>query len=143
MKWRARENIIHPALASGGRQGIRVEKRGKHVFGYVRRLIGPEEIYLCSDWLGHTSPVLMSQSVITSFLSHTDDDCERRLQRLREVAAIKSGDLAKYASSSRSCEADDEFDDDEERGGDEETDPTAQEDEDDDENEDTEDANKD
>ena len=78
----------------------------------------------------------------------TDDDCERRLQRLREVAAIKSGDLAKYASSSRSCEADDEFDDDEEKGGDED-DPTAQEeeeeeeDDDDDENEDTEDANKD
>ncbi|XP_020606542.1 cAMP-specific 3',5'-cyclic phosphodiesterase 4C-like isoform X1 [Orbicella faveolata] len=73
----------------------------------------------------------------------SDDDCERRLQRLREVAAIKSGDLAKYASSSRSCEADDEFDDDEEKGGEEETDPTAQEVNEDDENEDTEDANKD
>jgi len=85
----------------------------------------------------------MSQSAITFVLSRTDDDCERRLQRLREVAAIKSGDLAKYASSSRSCEADDEFDDDEEKGGEEETDPTAQEDNEDDENEDTEDANKD
>lgn len=80
----------------------------------------------------------------TFVLSRTDDDCERRLQRLREVAAIKSGDLAKYASSSRSCEADDEFDDDEEKGGEE--DPTAQEeeeDDDDDENEDTEESNKD
>ena len=93
--------------------------------------------------IGLTSRVLMSQSAITFVLSRTDDDCERRLQRLREVAAIKSGDLAKYASSSRSCEADDEFDDDEEKGGGEDTDPTAQEDEDDDENEDTEDANKD
>lgn len=75
----------------------------------------------------------------------SDDDCERRLQRLREVAAIKSGDLAKYASSSRSCEADDEFDDDEEKGGQEDTDPTAQEeeDEDDENDEDTEDASKD
>lgn len=79
----------------------------------------------------------------TFVLSRTDDDCERRLQRLREVAAIKSGDLAKYASSSRSCEADDEFDDDEEKDGEE--DPTAQEEEedDDDENEDTEESNKD
>ena len=86
----------------------------------------------------------MNQSAIIFVLSRTDDDCERRLQRLREVAAIKSGDLAKYASSSRSCEADDEFDDDEEKGAEEETDPTAQEEEDDDdENEDTEDASKD
>lgn len=95
--------------------------------------------------LGHASRVLMSQSAITFVLSCTDDDCERRLQRLREVAAIKSGDLAKYASSSRSCEADDEFDDDEEKGGQEDTDPTAQEeeDEDDENDEDTEDASKD
>ncbi|XP_067028272.1 3',5'-cyclic-AMP phosphodiesterase 4C-like isoform X2 [Acropora muricata] len=46
----------------------------------------------------------------------SDDDCEKRLQRLREVAAgVKNLDFSKYASSSRSCEADDEFDDDEER----------------------------
>lgn len=50
------------------------------------------------------------------FYFHTDDDCEKRLQRLREVAAgVKNLDFSKYASSSRSCEADDEFDDDEER----------------------------
>ena len=116
---------------------------GKLAFGYVRHLIGREQIYLSSDWLGHVSRVFMSQSTITFVFSRTDDDCERRLQRLREVAAIKSGDLAKYASSSRSCEADDEFDDDEEKGGEEETDPTAQEDEEDDENEDTEDVTKD
>lgn len=47
---------------------------------------------------------------------NTDDDCERRLQRLREVAAgVKTVDFTKYASSSRSCEADDEFEED--KGG--------------------------
>lgn len=57
----------------------------------------------------------------------SDDDCEKRLQRLREVAAgIKTVDFSKYASSSRSCEADDEFDDDEEKPGEEGTDPDAQ-----------------
>ena len=61
---------------------------------------------------------------------NTDDDCEKRLQRLREVhvAAVggKAADLTKYVSSSRSCEADDEFDDEEEKSGDQETDPTDQ-----------------
>lgn len=81
----------------------------------------------------------------TFALSHTDDDCEKRLQRLREVAAIKSGDFAKYASSSRSCEADDEFDDEEEKGAEEEMDQAEQEEDEDeeDENEDEEEANKD
>lgn len=79
----------------------------------------------------------------TFALSHTDDEMEKRLQRLREVAAIKSGDFAKYASSSRSCEADDEFDDEEEKGGDEETDQAEQDEEDEDENEDEQEANKD
>lgn len=80
----------------------------------------------------------------TFALSYTDDDCEKRLQRLREVAALKSGDLSKYASSSRSCEADDEFDDDEEKGGEEEeTDQAEQEEDEGDENEDNENANTD
>ena len=49
---------------------------------------------------------------------NADDDCEKRLQRLREVAAnVKNVDFSKYASSSRSCEADDEFDDEEEKSG--------------------------
>lgn len=71
------------------------------------------------------------------FLLTTDDDCERRLQRLREVAAgtVKTGDLSKYASSSRSCEADDECDDEEEKSGDEAADPAAQEIEEEDEEE--------
>ena len=55
-------------------------------------------------------------------LLNTDDDCERRLQRLREVAAGKTPDLTKYVSSSRSCEADDEFDDEEEKVEEKETD---------------------
>ncbi|CAH3174151.1 unnamed protein product [Porites evermanni] len=58
----------------------------------------------------------------------SDDDSERRMQKLREVAAssVKTADLSKYASSSRSCEADDEFDDEEEKGRGEEPDPSTQ-----------------
>lgn len=63
----------------------------------------------------------------------TDDDCEKRLQRLREVVAGKTPDLTKYVSSSRSCEADDEFDDDEEKGEGKDTDPVDEEREDEDE----------
>ena len=50
------------------------------------------------------------------------------MQKLREVAAssVKTADLSKYASSSRSCEADDEFDDEEEKGRGEEPDPSTQ-----------------
>ena len=86
------------------------------------------------SWLLINSPSYsfqLSTNGDTFALSSTDDDCERRLQRLREVAAIKTGDLTKYASSSRSCEADDEFD--EEEGAEDETDPAAHEDEDEDE----------
>ena len=61
----------------------------------------------------------MGKSTISNretFSLNADDDCEKRLQRLREVTAgVKNLDFSKYASSSRSCEADDEFDDDEER----------------------------
>ena len=58
---------------------------------------------------------------------NTDDDCEKRLQRLREVAAnVKNVDFSKYASSSRSCEADDEFDDEEEKSGEDRKTPDAQ-----------------
>lgn len=60
----------------------------------------------------------------------TDDDCEKRLQRLREVVAGKTPDLTKYVSSSRSCEADDEFDDDEEKGEGKDTDQVDEERED-------------
>lgn len=50
------------------------------------------------------------------------------MQKLREVAAssVKTADLSKYASSSRSCEADDEFDDEEEKCRGEEPDPSTQ-----------------
>ena len=58
---------------------------------------------------------------------NADDDCEKRLQRLREVAAnVKNVDFSKYASSSRSCEADDEFDDEEEKSGEDRKTPDAQ-----------------
>ena len=61
------------------------------------------------------------------FHLNTDDDCEKRLQRLREVAAnVKNVDFSKYASSSRSCEADDEFDDEEEKSGENRETPDAQ-----------------
>ena len=61
------------------------------------------------------------------FHLNIDDDCEKRLQRLREVAAnVKNVDFSKYASSSRSCEADDEFDDEEEKSGEDRETPDAQ-----------------
>lgn len=64
----------------------------------------------------------MNQLVIIFVFLCIDDDCEWRLQRLREVVVIKFGDFVKYVSSSCSCEVDDEFDDDEEKGGEEEMD---------------------
>lgn len=72
----------------------------------------------------------------------TDDDCEKRLQRLREVVAGKTPDLTKYVSSSRSCEADDEFDDEEEKGGEKDTDQVDEEKEDEDEEPEEQDSQK-
>lgn len=72
----------------------------------------------------------------------SDDDCEKRLQRLREVVAGKTPDLTKYVSSSRSCEADDEFDDEEEKGGEKDTDQVDEEKEDEDEEPEEQDSQK-